>query len=327
MMEGMEQIESESAGTVERPVERVRARRQSAFLVPIVLVNLMALSGQAAWAYGEAIRGPLQGLVALSVVAALTFGLTLESIGVYLMLQAHDATMADQSSGSLRLSAYVVAAVMAVMNFDHWSHYDRMLGVAFALLSMVSPFLWSVRAKSAHRAQQAARGIVDPAGVKLSTGRKIWHPFRALGVVRWASWAGEVDPARAVAGWEGARAIHALRTDVTARGQIESGAPVEGGVLEIESTEVESESAEESVTETETVTRTVERRRSLSATQTRESVLRERVARVQSEIKDWRERTVTYAEIGEVLQLSGGTTIKTVYAALQRERERVEING
>lgn len=319
----MRQSESESA---RRSTESGRvARRQGAFLVPIILVNVMALSGQAAWAYEQANRGPLQGLVALSVVAALTFGLTLESIGVYLMLQAHDATMADQSSGSLRLSAYVVAAVMAAMNFDHWSHYDPMLGVAFALLSMVSPFLWSVRAKSAHRAQQAARGIVDPAGVKLSTGRKIWNPIRSLRVIRWASWAGEVDPARAVAGWEGARSIHALRTDAAARGQIES-APVEGGALEIESAHVESESAQESVTETETVTRTVERRRSVSASQTRESVLRERVARVQSEIKDWRERTVTYAEIGDVLQLSGGTTLKTVYAALQGERERVEIN-
>lgn len=300
-------------------------RRQLAFLVPIVLVNLMALAGQAAWAYGEAIRGPLHGLVALSICAALTFGLTLESIGVYLMLQAHDATMADQSSGSLRLAAYAVAAVMAVLNYDHWSAYDRALGVAFALLSMVSPFLWSVRAKAAHRAQQAARGIVDPAGVKLSTGRKIWHPLRSLGVVRWASWAGEVDPARAVSGWEGARSGQSAPL----QGQIESAwsapeiesVPVEGDVIERE-----AESAEESVTETEIVTRTVERKRSVSRSAERERLLRERVATVQSKVPTWRERPVTYTEIKSALGISGVETIKPIYAALQAERERIEIN-
>jgi hypothetical protein len=312
-------------------VESARTeRRQLAFLVPIVLVNLMALAGQAAWAYGEAIRGPLHGLVALSICAALTFGLTLESIGVYLMLQAHDATMADQSSGSLRLAAYAVAAVMAVLNYDHWSAYDRALGVAFALLSMVSPFLWSVRAKAAHRAQQAARGIVDPAGVKLSTGRKIWHPLRSLGVVRWASWAGEVDPARAVSGWEGARSGQSAPL----QGQIESAqsesawsapeiesVPVEGDVIERE-----TESAEESVTETEIVTRTVERKRSVSRSAERERLLRERVATVQSKVPTWRERPVTYTEIKSALGISGAETIKPIYAALQAERERIAIN-
>lgn len=313
--------QTESAQTVERSVERKQsAGRRFAFLAPIILVNALALGGQSAWAYGEGRHSALADAVSVSVIAvgSILLGITLESIGVYLMLQAHDATMADQSSGFLRLSAYGVAGIMAALNWDHWNRIAWGFGVMFALLSMVSPFLWSVRSKSMHRAQQAARGIVDPAGVKLSTGRKLWHPLRSLGVLRWASWAGETDPSRAVSGWE--RAVSIQSTPLQGEIVIETG----DDVPEIET--VESDTDTETVVETVTETKTVERRHSVSREQKRERVMRERVAAVQRQHLDWESVPVTYAQIKSATGLTGVETVKGIYHALYPERVRAEIS-
>lgn len=321
----MTQTESESTRTVERSAESKTERRRAVFLIAVVGVNLMALSGQSAWLYGQITeRLPITpGWYPAAVVASVLFGLVLESIGVYLMLQAHDAMMEGYASGSLRAAAYVIAGVMAGLNYDHFSHWARALGVMFALVSLVSPFLWSVRAKAAHRTQLAARGMADPAGVKLSSNRKIWHPILSLRVTRWASWAGETDPALAVSGWERARSVErpALQGEI----QIET---VEAP--EIESPvvlEIETGSETETVTETVTETKTVERRRSVSREQKREQVWRERLQMIESVHGDWRERVLTYGEIKAATGLTGVETLKGIYAALARERERLQING
>lgn len=316
--------QTESAQTVERSVESTQSRIKAlAFLVAIILVNIAGLSGQAAGMYGQLVSGPLEHWPQfLSSLAAVLVGVAMESIGIYLMLQAHDATMANQASGSLRLAAYAVAGVMAALNYAHWSTWARALGVTFALFSMVSPYLWSVRSRSMHRAQQAARGIVDPAGVKLSTSRKFWHPLLSLSVLRWASWAGETDPSRAVSGWEGARSVRS--GPVQAEIQIES-AP-EGDTLQIEDVESESDTETETVVETVTETKTVERRHSVSREQKRERVMRERVAAVQSAYPDWESAPVTYAQIKSATGLAGAETIKGIYHTLYPERVRAELS-
>lgn len=279
-------------------------------MVPIVLVNLMALAGQAAWGYGEFVDGFLLGMTALAIIAGILLGTTLESISTWLMMQAHDATMEEQASGSLRLSAYAVSAVMAYLNYNHWSQYEKDLGCAFALLSMVSPVLWSVYSKRAHAAQLAARGIVDPRGVKLSTKRKFWHPVKSVKVTRHAAWSGQTSPSLAVSEWERERSGE--RPPLRGEIRVES--------VEPQSTlEIESARAEESVTETETVTRTVERRRSVSR-ESAEATLRERVTKVQSVCPHWRERAVTYTEIKSALGISGDQTAQGVRKALDAER-------
>lgn len=318
----MTQTEIESAPAVERSAQSdPRARRRRAFMVPIVLVNLMALAGQAAWGYGEMVTGFLLGLTVLSVIAGVLLGTTLESISTWLMMQAHDATMEDQASGSLRFGAYAVSGVMAYLNYTHWSVFARELGYAFALLSMVSPYLWSVYSKRAHAAQLAARGIVDPRGVKLSSKRKILHPFKSFGVTRHAAWTGETNPSLAVSDWESTRSVErpALQGDI----QIET-----ADSPEIESAdvlEIESDSQTETVTETVTETKTVKRERSVSREERREKVWRERLAKIESVHEDWREREITYTEIKAALGLNGVETVKGIYAALARERARVQI--
>lgn len=313
----MRQIES--VEVADRPAART-GRRSLYFLVPVVGVNLMALSGQSLWFFGQMdsaeilVRTVLN--LAILATASLLCGLILESIGVYLMMMAHEAALEGYSSGSLRLAAYVVAAIMATLNYSHLSHWSREMGIVFALVSFLSPFMWSIRIKAAARRALAARGQTDPAGVKLSTSRKLWHPIRSLSVQRAASWSGETDPARAVSAWEAARS-----------GQSETAPPLRGEIeVETKRPEIETERAEsETVTETETVTRTVERKRSVSS----ETRMRERLEILRERYPDWETENVTYEQIKEVLSLSGSQTVKGIRDALYGltpQRDRV-ING
>jgi hypothetical protein len=313
--------EIESAEAAERlTAERGGRRRSLYFLVPVVGVNIMALVGQSAWLFGEAstmftVRA-VGFLIALGV-ASTCGGLILESIGVYLMAMAHDAALEGYSSGSLRLAAYALSGVMAYLNFSHFSGWSRGMGIVFALVSFVSPFMWSVRIKAAARRALAARGQRDPAGVKLSTNRKWLHPFKSWAVMRHASWAGESDPARAVSAWERETGRQTESAPLRGEIQIEEPAPLS---LEVEAAESET------VTETVTETRSVSRKRSVSVS--REAVMAERLSVIRREYPHWQTENVSYAQIGALLSLSGSQTLKGIRDALYAESqtERV-ING
>lgn len=321
--------------------------KRAAFVVPLILVNIAGLVGQSIWTYQQLVRHFLADHHTIAVVSAILMGIAVESIAVYLAVQAHAAMMADQASGGLRLSSYLVGGVMAAVNYNHFESApvnSPALGLMFGIASLVSPWLWAVDSKAAHRAQLAARGIVDPRGVKLSSVRKLAAPVRSAKVWKWAAWAGETDPVKAVQGWESAigstsqsaqtaqlRAhIEVAQTEpVHARQSIES-TPVHAIESAPESTSTPVQESTEAVREavqeeeiTETVTETVTRTRTRSTrTETRIKTLRERVESVQS-TPLYLERTqsgteLTYDEIGSIIGRTGRDVIKPVYTVLYR---------
>lgn len=188
------------------PRRRHPVLRVLPLLLPLVLVNAAAVWGQAGWAY-ERVTPRLVAEVTARVVLSLLFALSIESIGVYLSWEAHMARMNNEAAGLLQAAAYGVGAVAGWLNWDHWHvpGEDISAAVVFALLSAISPWLWAVWSRARNRARLAELGMTDPRGVKLSTSRKFWHPILSLRVVRWAAWSGEVNPGRAVAGWEYSR--------------------------------------------------------------------------------------------------------------------------
>ena len=169
-----------------------------AFLaVPLVLVNLAAIWGQAGWAFENITKGGLTG-----VGVAILFAFAIESIGVYLAWESHESLMADQASALLRVGSYGIGILAGVLNFLHFSAQSNATGIAFGALSAISPWLWAVWSRARNRTRLAELGLMDVRGVRLSTARKLWHPIRSVKVMAWASWAGVTDPAEAVAGWE-----------------------------------------------------------------------------------------------------------------------------
>jgi hypothetical protein len=178
--------------------------RKLALLVPLLLVNSMAVWGQGGWAYEHLTNANGWEDIAVAVL----FAAAVESIGVYLSWEAHEALMADQAAGLLRAGSYGVGVLVGALNYAHFAAEEygpTAQAVTFGLLSAISPWLWAIRSRSLNRDRLAELGMVDERGLKLSTARKFWHPVKALKVVRWAAWSGVTQPAAAVAGWEASR--------------------------------------------------------------------------------------------------------------------------
>lgn len=177
------------------------SRGQVFLAVPLVLVNASAIWGQAGWAYDnlKVATGVPQ------VVVALLFACAVESVGVYLAWEAHEALMADQASALLRVGSYVVGLLAGALNFQHFAPRGLPTAVAFGALSSISPWLWAVWSRARNRARLAELGVVDVRGVRLSTARKVWHPIKSVRVLRWSAWAGVTNPQQAVRRWEASR--------------------------------------------------------------------------------------------------------------------------
>ena len=173
----------------------VLAHRGWLAAIPVILVNAVAFYGQLAFLRGH---GHLPAPFAIQALVAVA----LESIAVYLAWQAHLAQLADDSALRLRLAAYGMAALIAAMNYSHYAapHWrPTFAALAFALCSAVSPWLWSIHSRRESRDTLKARGLIEPHAVRLGMTRWTWHPLRSPRVMWHATWAGEGDPAKAIA--------------------------------------------------------------------------------------------------------------------------------
>lgn len=189
--------------------ENVRAFMNRAVpYVPLVLVNLAAITGQVGWALDHLTIGGSG--TALRWFVALMFGSTAESIALFLQFYANRALRNRDSAGALYLGAFVVAGLVASVNFSHWSNPKpteffgtvNATAVVFALCSFASPWLWRIHSRAENREILKAAGEIDTRGVKLSLSRKIWHPVWSIQVISFSAWSGTTNPAEAVAEWE-----------------------------------------------------------------------------------------------------------------------------
>jgi hypothetical protein len=184
--------------------------------IPLILVNSAALQGQFSWALahlqvgdpGTIIRG----------MAAVVYAVAVESIALFLQYYANRALKNRDSAGMLYLSAFLVASLVASINFSHyhvenarlWDLNQQATAYAFALCSLISPWLWRIHSRAEHREILKAAGEIDSRGVKLSLSRKIWHPIKSIRVISFNAWTGETNPAKAVEAWESYQSAQAI---------------------------------------------------------------------------------------------------------------------
>ncbi|WP_328342080.1 hypothetical protein [Micromonospora sp. NBC_00421] len=205
---------------VERAETRERRRRARAEfgaklrpVLPLLLINGGAAYAQAAYAYDQiapaAWNGPSR------VAFAVAFSAALESIAVYVQWHAHDALMlkAHATAASLRRAAWLIAAVVAAINYAHFADgaAPTAAAVAFALLSLLSPWLWGLHTRRAQHVQLLAEdaSLIDDAGVEFSPKRRRMFPIRSLMAARWSIEHNERDPRKAWEGYNTARAARA----------------------------------------------------------------------------------------------------------------------
>jgi len=175
--------------------------------VPLLLVNAAAIYGQVAFFYDNVAPSawPVIGKLALaSVIAA-----AIESIAVYVGWHAHDALLnkAGNTAARLRRASYVIAALVAGINYAHFANPadDNRLGLtaaslAFGLLSLLSPWLWGLHTRRMQHVQLRKEGVVDATGATFSGERVRSFPFRAYAARRWSIDNYVTDPKQA---WEG----------------------------------------------------------------------------------------------------------------------------
>lgn len=183
--------------------------------VPLFLVNTAAITGQIGWALENLAIGEPGTL--LRWLVALIFGVTVESIALFLQYYANRALLNRDSAASLYVSAFMVAGIVAALNFSHWSNpidgeffgTPNATAVAFALCSFASPWLWRIHNRAEFRETLRANGEIDARAVKLSAARKIMYPIRSFQVIRLAAWQGETNPAKAVEMYETRRIARA----------------------------------------------------------------------------------------------------------------------
>lgn len=166
------------------------ARGRLALAVPLVGVNASALGGQIGWAMDHLGRAEWLDAIPHGVeLRAVAFAATLESIGVYLSYEAHQALLARVAALKLRLGAYAVGAIAAAMNYSHYAGADwhpTAAAVGYGLLSLASPMLWTVWSMARSRRKLVADGAVDGRSARFSAAKKVFFPLRTLRAMRYA---------------------------------------------------------------------------------------------------------------------------------------------
>jgi hypothetical protein len=183
----------------------VNSRSNVALFIPLVLVNAIAIFGQAEWGYDHLTHATLPMGIAIAVL----FAASVESIGFYLAVEAHAALMAGDASARLRMGSYFIGLLVGCLNYGHYAaaHYrPTPTALAFGLLSSISPWLWSIRSRSMNREQLRQLGQIDPRAVRFSMLRWLLFPVQTTAAFRAAVWAGIVQPAEAIAAADRRRA-------------------------------------------------------------------------------------------------------------------------
>jgi len=162
----------------EKPERKPRGR--AVLVLVLLLVNLAAIWGQAGsflkYVVPTALPPGAHWVIGLAL--ALAFAAALELTGVYLALSADDADDVGVPSGGMRFGSYVIGLTAGALSFSFWGWNHT--GVAFGILSTMSPFLWAVRAKIRR-------------GQPVAPSRRFWHPKRSITLVREMAWRGLAD--------------------------------------------------------------------------------------------------------------------------------------
>jgi hypothetical protein len=183
-----------TASSVRMP-DRSRASAYAA-VIPLLLVNLVAVSGQLAF---------LRDHLSWGLPGDLIFAAALESVAIYLAYHAHVALVSNDSATRLRLASYAFGLAIGVMNYSHYAGPNwrpTFEAVAVGLMSASSPWLWAIHSRRASRAALMAAGLVEPHALRLGVTRWAWHPVRSFRVMHAATWSGIQSPAEAIAAIE-----------------------------------------------------------------------------------------------------------------------------
>ncbi|QLQ38014.2 hypothetical protein [Micromonospora robiginosa] len=162
--------------------------RAARTIAPLLLVNAAAVGGQTGYAIT---RTPESWPAPARLAVALVYAATVESIALYVNWHAHDALMhrATGTATEMRRRAYLIAAVVAAMNYshfdgEHWTPTPFAVGSGMA--SLLSPWLWGLHTRRAQQLQLLRADLVDETGAVFDRKRRRAFPIRTWRAERWS---------------------------------------------------------------------------------------------------------------------------------------------
>jgi hypothetical protein len=160
-------------------------------VTPLVIINLAAIYGQVSFAYDSIAPG--EWSMWAKICLAIGVASAIESVSLYVSFHALDALLLRSfgTSAKLRRTSYLIALIVGLMNYSHFT--TSMLkptaaGLTFGMLSLVSPWLWGLHARRERHVQLLNEDsrLIDEAGVEFSPERWKAFPIRSFMARRYA---------------------------------------------------------------------------------------------------------------------------------------------
>lgn len=177
---------------------------------PILIVNAISAWGQASYAHDHLV--PAGTPASLSWIAGAAAAVAAESIALYVNWHAHDALVRKDhlTAGRLRRAAYLVAAMVASVNYFQFSDHGQPtpLALVVAMFTILSPWLWGLHTRRRQHIQLTAEGVrADSGGAVFAGVRAMWFPIRTPLARRWSIDNNITDPDEAWAGYRAYRTV------------------------------------------------------------------------------------------------------------------------
>jgi len=166
---------------------------------PLLMVNIVAFSGQLSWAHDN--------LKSWHTIGQFAFALSLESVAIFLAYNAYLCEKRNDSAFRLKIASYIFALVVAGINYSHFAKpWDKpnAVAVVVGIMSAASPWLWGIYSRSVSRSILFSRNLIEEHGLRLGATRWVWHPIRSAKVMYMATWiGGDMNrPGKAIHAWE-----------------------------------------------------------------------------------------------------------------------------
>lgn len=176
-------------------------------VAPLIVVNALTVYGQLAYAYESV--APAAWPVFARVALSIGFAMAVESVALYIQWHAHDALLlrSHSTARTLRRWSFLIALAVAAMNYSHFCPDGLLVptaaGVAFGMLSLLSPWMWGLHSRRAARIQLLRERRADDAGAEFSSARRRAFPIRTMKAYRWSIDHNVTDPVEAWDGYHG----------------------------------------------------------------------------------------------------------------------------
>lgn len=177
-------------------------RRATAIAVaPLCVVNALTVYGQLAYAYEDV--APRVWPAWARVLLAVGFAAAVESVALYIQWHAHDALLlrSHSTARALRRWSFLIALAVAGMNYSHFTPAGLLTptaaGIAFGMLSLLSPWMWGLHSRRAARIQLLKERRADDAGAEFSSMRARMFPIRTWKAKRYSVDWNITDPVEA----------------------------------------------------------------------------------------------------------------------------------